>query len=104
MSDLQLNPLTTGLIGAAIVMVGQAFINRITGWKDEKSIPTELAEIKAKLTSIEATLLIIKNNAEHMDEKFEELKSDFWAHMDKFHSGHGSSSGSFRSYEHREKR
>ena len=92
MTDILGNPTLTGLLGGGAVIVGQFLWNRITGASDEKSIPVQLAEIKASLAQIETTLQIIKNDAAHSFRDFEELKHDYWNHIDRFHFGHKDSS------------
>lgn len=93
MSGFLDNPTLTGLLGGGAVIVGQFLWNRVTGAADEKSLPTQLAEINTKLAGIETTLQLMKNDAIHATRDFTELKKDFWDHMDKFHSGHGGSGG-----------
>lgn len=93
MSDILGNPTLTGLLGGGAVIVGQFLWNRVTGASDEKSIPVQLAEIKTTLAQIETTLQIMKNDAKHAFRDHEELKADFWSHMDRFHTGHGGNGG-----------
>lgn len=105
MSELLTNPTTTGLLGGLAMLVLQQMWNRLSGSNDEKSIPARLTEIDAKLYEINATLMLIKQNAEHDKESFEELKHDFWRHMDRYHSGHGGNgpnSGAHRAHTLRE--
>lgn len=88
MSDSLLsNPAAFGLLGGVVTLVIQFVWDRVTGAKDSKSIPVELAEIKTKLAAIETTLELIKNNARHAANEYKELKEDFWDHIEKYHSG-----------------
>jgi hypothetical protein len=86
MSDAFTNPVTTGLVGGGCVLVVQLVWNRVVG-SDQKSIPVQLAEIFAQLASIQSTLLLIKNDAGHAQRNFEELKEDFWNHINNEHHG-----------------
>ena len=78
------NPTFTGLLGGLGVITLQMIWGRVMG-NDSKSIPLQLSDMNIRLAAIEATLLLIKNNAEHSGKSHDELKDDFWGHMDKHH-------------------
>ena len=86
MSDFLTNPTATGLLGGAAVIAVQYLWKRV-GNGDEKSLPIQLAEINVQLASIQTTLRLIQNDAEHGQRDHEELKTDFWNHMERHHGG-----------------
>ncbi len=94
MSDLFANPTATGLLGGFAVIALQYLWKRV-GNGEEKSLPVQLAEINVQLASIQTTLRLIQNDAEHDRRGHEELKSDFWNHMDKHHGWKNSSGPHF---------
>ncbi len=81
MSGLLENPTLTGLLAGAGVLICKHLYNKLTGAADERSIPVQLTEMNIRLAEINATLLLIKNDASHALRDHEELKSDFWDHV-----------------------
>lgn len=79
------NPVMTGLLGGVGVLALQ-FIWKRTMGTDQKSIPVQLSEINTKLAEIYSMLGEIKLRAEFRAKEFEELKADFWRHMEKYHN------------------
>ena len=85
MTNLLENPTLTGLLAGAGVLIGKHLYNKLTGAADERSIPFQLTEMNLKLAEINATLLLIKNDAQHAMRDHEELKADFWRHVERHH-------------------
>lgn len=94
---MDINPTAAGLGGAAVILIFQYVWGRVVGSSTEKSIPVQLAEINVKLASIDAKLELAKQESEFRKQAFEELKNDFWRHMDSQH-GWKVSSGPHTSY------
>lgn len=82
------NATVTGLVGgAAIVLIFQVLWGRIFGSPSEQSLPVQLAAIQAQLTAINLKLELFLQEKEHMKGAHQELKNDFYNHMEKHHIG-----------------
>ena len=92
MSDVLVNPAATGLLGGVCVIAFQLVWKRVMGADDEKSLPAQLAEINVRLTEIRQTQLLQQNDAKHLLNDVEELKADFWRHMEAQHGFNSSAS------------
>lgn len=53
---------------------------------DQKSVPVLIAEIHTKLGSIDTSVQLMRKDFDHSGRDHEELKDDFWQHMEKYHS------------------
>lgn len=105
MSGLLENPASAGLIAGLAIWLAQLIWIRTMGGPNEKSLPTNIAEMNVKLTEINTKLELAINENKHLQKdvdqlkkdvehikknqvtmkEFEELKNDFWNHLDKLH-------------------
>ena len=86
MSGFIENPTLLGLMSGGVVLLVKFIWDRVSG-SDEKSIPAQLAEINTRLAGIETTLRLMQLEASHAQEDHDELKKDFWDHLEKYHGG-----------------
>ena len=80
------NPAVAGLAGGLVLLLLQTLWGRVVGQPNEKSIPLQLAEINTKLAEINTTLKVMEHDAAHDRKAHDELKKDFYDHMDRHHN------------------
>jgi hypothetical protein len=81
------NPVVAGLLGGLALLLLQMLWDKIMGDGKDMSIPAQLAKIQVALADINIKLELIKQNNEFASKAFDELKSDFYKHIERFHGG-----------------
>jgi hypothetical protein len=80
------NPAAAGLIAGLVLWLAQMIWNKVMGGSNEQTLPSQLTQINAQLTDINAKLGLAINDYHHLKEQFEELKQDFWDHIKNHHN------------------